>query len=173
MPDLDASRAECLVFTFKEGLLSKIAHDLKIRVGDFQLSSAEDGKLIATARADSLRVVTAMRAGSEAPSLLSAADKDKIAGNIRNEVLHSKKHPEIRFESNAIEGDGDERTVSGTLQLHGNERSVKVTAKRAGDHWVAELSLHQPDFGIKPYSAMLGTLKVQPNVTVRVSVPVG
>jgi len=30
MPRYDQTQAECLVFTFKEGLLSKIAHDLKV-----------------------------------------------------------------------------------------------------------------------------------------------
>ena len=39
------------------------------------------------------------------------------------------------------------------------------------DDWVAELKLHQPDFGIKPYSAALGALKVKPDILVRVSVP--
>ena len=41
----------------------------------------------------------------------------------------------------------------------------------AADILVAEVSLHQPDFGIKPYSAMLGTLRVKPDVTVVVSLP--
>jgi hypothetical protein len=36
---------------------------------------------------------------------------------------------------------------------------------------VAEIKLHQPDFGIKPFTAALGALKVKPDVVVRVSVP--
>jgi len=36
---------------------------------------------------------------------------------------------------------------------------------------VAEVPIHQPDFGIKPYSAMLGALKVKPDLVVRCSVP--
>jgi len=31
--------------------------------------------------------------------------------------------------------------------------------------------LHQPDFGIRPYSAMLGTLRVDADVVVRVVIP--
>jgi hypothetical protein len=34
---------------------------------------------------------------------------------------------------------------------------------------VAEFRIDQRDFGIKPYSAMLGTLKIKPEVVVRVS----
>jgi hypothetical protein len=40
-----------------------------------------------------------------------------------------------------------------------------------GDRWVTDLKLHQPDFGIKPFSAALGALKVKPDVIIRVSVP--
>jgi hypothetical protein len=36
---------------------------------------------------------------------------------------------------------------------------------------VVELKLHQPDFGIKPFSAALGALRVKPDVMIRVSVP--
>jgi hypothetical protein len=38
---------------------------------------------------------------------------------------------------------------------------------------VSEVRVHQPDFGIKPYSAALGALKVQADVTVKVSAPAG
>ncbi len=37
--------------------------------------------------------------------------------------------------------------------------------------WTAEVRLQQPDFGIRPYRAMLGTLRVQPDVLIRMSVP--
>ena len=32
MPKYDENQAECLIYTFKDGLLSKVAHDLKIKV---------------------------------------------------------------------------------------------------------------------------------------------
>ena len=35
MPHYDATTAECLVLTYKEGLLSAVAHDLEIRVARF------------------------------------------------------------------------------------------------------------------------------------------
>src|SRR4051812_4209200 len=34
---IDPASAECLVYTFKEGLLSAVAHDLKIRVERFEI----------------------------------------------------------------------------------------------------------------------------------------
>ena len=58
----DASTAEVLVFTFKEGLLSPLAHDLKLRVTRFSLEVAETSDSVA-AEFDprSLVVLTAMK----------------------------------------------------------------------------------------------------------------
>ena len=37
MPRYTQNEAEALVFTFKDGLLSKVAHDLKIRINRFSV----------------------------------------------------------------------------------------------------------------------------------------
>ena len=55
--------------------------------------------------------------------------------------------------------------------LGGRSKALTIEARRDAGRWVAEVLLHQPDFGVKPYSAMLGTLKIKPDVRVRVSVP--
>lgn len=172
MPTHDASTAECHVFTFKEGMLSAVAHDLRIRVGRFTLAIDEEtGSIDARFFADSLRVDCAMKDGREAFGTLRDGQRRDIEANIVDDVLHARRHPEIAFRSTRVEGEGDERRIEGTLALHGVERPIRTTARRQGGRWVAEVELHQPDFGIKPYSAMLGTLKIRPTVRVRVSVP--
>ena len=40
VPHFDASSAECLVLTYKEGLLSAVAHDLRIRVTRFDVEAS-------------------------------------------------------------------------------------------------------------------------------------
>ena len=40
MPKFDAKSAEVLLFSYKDGLLAKVAHDLKMRVDEFSI----DGK---------------------------------------------------------------------------------------------------------------------------------
>jgi hypothetical protein len=45
----------------------------------------------------------------------------------------------------------------------------ELRGKRTGT--TAEFSFDQRDFGLKPYSAMLGTLKVKPVVRVKVTLP--
>ncbi|MCX4243712.1 YceI family protein [Paraliomyxa miuraensis] len=179
MPRYDATTAECHVFTFKEGMLSAIAHDLRIRVARFTIDiDAATGAIEARLSADSLRVDCAMKDGREDHGALRDGHKREIEDNIASNVLHVRKHPEIVFRSTKVEGGGlqdagDERRIDGALSLHGKDRPLRATARRHDDRWVAEVELHQPDFGIKPYSALLGTLKIRANVRVRISVPAG
>ncbi len=171
MPTYTATDAECLVFTFKEGLLSKVAHDLKIRVTSFQLSvdeSAVKGSFDPT----SLQVVCARRDGQDDQNALSDGDKAKIEQNIRKDVLEAKRHGAITFASTEVSRNGDHATVRGDLTLHGVTRAISARVTREEDWWTTEVRLHQPDFGIKPFTAMLGTLKVQPDVRVQLRVPV-
>ena len=169
---LDADRVECHVFTFKEGVLSAVAHDLKIRVEKPSLTLDPSARTLqARFETNSLRVVCAMRDGREDPSALSASDRHKIEETLRDEVLHTSRHPEVTARATWTSASSDRARVEGTLTLHGASRPFTSEARAEGGRWVVEVRLHQPDFGIKPYSAMLGALKVKPDVIVRVSVP--
>ena len=169
---LDADRVECHVFTFKEGVLSAIAHDLKVRVEKPSLTLDPSARTIeARFEANSLRVVCAMRDGREDPSVLSASDRHKIEENLRDEVLHTSRHPEVTAKATWTSSASDRARIEGTLHLHGVSRPFSGEARAESGRWTVEVRVHQPDFGIKPYSAMLGTLKVKPDVIVRVSVP--
>ena len=140
---------EAFVFTFKDGVLSALAHDLKIRI-----TKAELNDKVATFDAASLRVESA---GGPLPKTFYG----EIEKNIREDVLHSAKFPVIRFEASDVGADA----ITGKLTLHGVTREIRVARK--GD--VVEYELDQRDFGIKPYTAMLGTLKVKPVVKVQVT----
>jgi hypothetical protein len=48
---------------------------------------------------------------------------------------------------------------------------VAFTAERQGDRAIARLTLNQPDFRIKPFRAMMGALRVKPEVLLEVSAP--
>lgn len=172
MARFDAYNSECLVFSFKEGLLAPIAHDLKLRVERFSIE-VDDAthEIKATFDPSSIQVVCAQVEGREDPSALSKSDKKKIHDNVIKDVLHVRKNPEIRFESTNVVPRGEGFAVEGTLHLHAKSRTIQTSIRADGDRWVSEVQVHQPDFGIKPYSAALGTLKVKPDVLVRVSVP--
>jgi polyisoprenoid-binding protein YceI len=165
-------RAECLVFTYKDGMLSAVAHDLKLRVGRFTVEVADDASAVdARFDARSLEVVGAMRHGAGAAGGPSARDRHTIESNLKKDVLAADRYPEIRFVSSSVARDGDRAIVQGTLTLHGRARPLTVEARRSDGRWRARVTLRQPDFGIKPYSAMLGTLRIKPEVIVEISLP--
>lgn len=172
-PRFHPDNADVLVFTFKEGLLSAMAHDLKIRVTRFSIHVDETTNAIeATFDPASLRVVTAMKDGAEAHGALSDSDRKKIEGNIVDDVLEARKFPEIRFVSSSVEEDeGTGYRVRGKLTLHGKTQDVSFVSRTDGEGQVAQIEIHQPSFGIQPYSALLGTLKIKPDVLVNVALP--
>jgi len=163
--------SSCRVLTYREGLLSALGHDLELAVTRFDVRVDETARTVdASFDAMSLRVVRALRDGAEVA--LSEGDRETIEDNVRRHVLDADRHPEIRYRSSHVvdvEGGFD---VGGTLALHGTERDVAVQLRRAGDRYLAEVRLEQPDFGIRPYSALLGALKVRPGILVRLAFPV-
>ena len=172
MARFDAYNSECLLFSFKDGLLARLAHDLKLKVERFSIEVDDTTHQIkATFDPSSIEVVCAQVDGRDDPSTLSKGDKKKIYDNATKDVLRVRKYPEIRFESTNVVERGDGFAVEGTLQMHGKSKTIQTSVRAAGDRYTAELKLHQPDFGIKPYTAAFGALKVKPDVLVRVSVP--
>lgn len=162
MARLDSSAVEVHVFTFKEGLLSAVAHDLDLRVGRCTVD-AEGDLIRGEFDTSSLQVVSAMKDGAVSDAL-STSMKADIEKNIVHDVLESRRHPTARFQAKRVESS----QVEGELTLHGVTRPVRG-ARRSEAGWdVAEFRFDQRDFGIKPYSAMLGTLKIKPEVLVRV-----
>jgi polyisoprenoid-binding protein YceI len=172
MARFDAYNSQCLVFSFKDGLLARLAHDLKLQVERFSIEVDDSTRQIkATFDPSSIQVVCAQIDGRDDPSTLSKGDKKKIHDNVTKDVLRVRKYPEIRFESTNVVERGEGFAVEGTLQMHGKSRNLQASVRADGDFWVTELRLHQPDFGIKPYTAALGALKVKPDVLVRLRMP--
>jgi len=172
MARFDAYNSECLVFSFKDGLLARLAHDLKMQVERFSIEVDDSTREIkATFDPSSIAVVCAQVEGHADSATLSKGDKKKIYDNITKDVLRVRKYPEIRFDSTNVVARGEGFAVEGQLQMHGKSKNIQASIRAAGDRWVTEIRVHQPDFGIKPYTAALGALKVKPDVLVRLSVP--
>lgn len=160
----DASTAECLVYTYREGLLSAVGHDLCLRVDRFAVEvtgAPEAPDILARFDAASLRATGAV----------SPSDARKIEHNAADDVLAARRFPTIEFRSTRVVRDGERARIEGQLTLHGVTRPLVADALADASDWRAELRLDQRDFGIKPFSAMLGTLRVRPEVLVRIRVP--
>ncbi|MFO0726534.1 MAG: YceI family protein [Myxococcota bacterium] len=175
MPRLDATSARCEIFTLKEGLLSRVAHDLRIAVDRFTVELSDDRQSVtASFEPQSLRVVTAVVNGKDSPGALSSSDRAKIEETLQNDVLETRRFPEIRFRSSEIRPTDRGYHLQGELKLHGVSRRLSAevlreTTPEGREKLSFEVSLHQPDFGIKPYTAAFGTLRVQADLRVSMS----
>lgn len=178
MPTFNESSVECRIFTFKEGALSALAHDLELDVDPFTLEIEAIGagryKLLARFPVESVGALHAMKDGQPTDQL-SESDLRKIDQTIAKEVLDGRRYPEIVYEGTATANGDDEGadgfTLTGELTLQGRRRPLTMTAHLQEGRMRVETTLHQPDFGIQPYRALLGALKLRPDVKVRVSMP--
>lgn len=169
---LDSSRGELLILTGVAGPAAKTGHRLTIAMRTWQASVDWSGKQPAsvelTVTVDSLEVLKGE--GGVAPLL------GPELGIIRSNALKSldaKKFPQIRFAATDItEASGGYR-LSGTVQIHGKTRPqiVDLSVEDRGDVWAmsAEVAVTQTDFGVKPYSLLMGAVKVADEVTIRFS----
>ncbi len=158
------------VLTFKEGLLSKVAHDLLLRVERFDVET--DGQHVsARFYPASLVVVDAMRDGQLQPGTLGERDKSEITGNIRSKILRVDEHPEVTFE-----GEGREREtghhLEGALRMVGQVHPVAFEARARDGRLQGEVELVPSRWGIKPFKALLGAIKLRDRVVVRFDLPV-
>jgi polyisoprenoid-binding protein YceI len=100
---------------------------------------------------------------------LSAPEKAMVRSNALR-VLGAGRFPEIRFTADAIERTGDGYRLSGQLQIHGKVRAhvIDLRTEDLGDSWrmSAETTLRQSDYGVKPYSLLMGSVRVADDVTV-------
>ena len=167
-----AAESSFTVFVAKDGMLARMAHDHNIGVKGFSgkvtipNSSASAGTLELDADARSLVIL----------DQISAKDKTEITNNMNTYVLESAKFPKLTFRSTSISnfsqnGNNANFTVNGDLTLHGTTKrvAIPVSVAQTGSSLRAtgQYTLRQTDFGIKLYSAMLGSIKVKNEVVIR------
>jgi polyisoprenoid-binding protein YceI len=159
------------VRTKRGGAAAKAGHDLLIEVGSWEgtLQLAEDpaASFIAlTADAGSMRVLQ----GTGGMTKLGDDDKDGIKQTIDEDIL---KGCTVTFESSAVRPSGNGSDgglqVDGEVELLGRRAPVSFALRiEDGGHLTGSATVKQTDHGIKPYSALFGTLKVADEVEVAV-----
>jgi polyisoprenoid-binding protein YceI len=168
------STHQVLLFTFKEGVLSRIAHDLRLHVGRFTIVRSGD-ELVAEFVAGSIVVDGVMHGSRFDPGGLGDRDRRKIAETIRTEILHTRAHPSIVFRGTlaAGAGMGDRIRVDGTLELLGVRRPVSLVAVREGERVRGSVTLTPSEFGIRPYKALAGAIRLRDRVRVDLDLDAG
>lgn len=160
---------ELRVYTFREGALAAVGHDLALRATRWRVELRPEARTVtATVEAASLEVLCARSHGADDHGALSAGDRAKVAATARDEILRAGRYPELRFEGR-WEGD-DPRAVDGALTLRGVTRPLTVRVRREGPRVVIDATLAPSAWGIAPYRAMLGALRVQDDVRIAWSI---
>ncbi len=170
------SESSFWVYVEKAGLLSGLAHNHEIGVKSFSgrivvpEAGASGGSLELDVNAQSLMVL------DKKPS---EEDKKKIYSSMHSEVLESAKYQKISFKSASVSdlkktGDGYGFTLNGDLTLHGVTKRIAVpvnaTITPQQLRAIGKYTLRQSDYGIKPYSAAGGTIKVKNEVVVNFNI---
>ena len=158
-----------LLHTKRTGVASKVGHDLTLEVAAWSAEAEipepadpSSGRVAATLDLSSIQV----RAGSGGVVPLTDRDRREIEANTR-QLLAIDRYPTATFASDRISVTDTEATVNGVLSLHGSRAPVRLYVRQvAPDQLLAEASVAQTAFGVKPYSAFLGALRLRDEVSV-------
>lgn len=161
--ELGPANARLTVFTKRTGAIAKAGHDLTIEVtswkGTLDLGDRPSASLVVDS--SSFKVL----AGHGGVQKLGDEDKRGIEQTIDEEVLLKR---EIKFESSDVKVDGNRLSISGDLTLMTNTHPLTFELEVGDDGRVTGGAVvKQTAWGMKPYTALFGTLKVADEVEVR------
>jgi polyisoprenoid-binding protein YceI len=155
-----------LIKTGRTGLGRRAGHDLTIEVAGWEAIATVDpadpgaSSVTVTVDVDSLVI----REGGGGVKPLSDGDRAEIKRVIQREILQTSRHPAITFQSTQVTGTPESFEIEGELTIRDLTRPVTVHGSVAGDEVRGGATVIQSRFGIKPYSAFFGALKLADEV---------
>jgi polyisoprenoid-binding protein YceI len=166
---LNASDGGLLVRTGVTGRAAKMGHRLTIAMNSWQATVRwDDGEPVAaelTVDVESLQVSH----GEGGLMALSGPEK-ALARSHALKSLDAGRFPRIRYRVDDIQRTGDGYRLGGMLEIHGKsrERVIDLRVDDLGEAWrmSCEADVRQTEFGVKPYSMLMGAMKVADTVTV-------
>ncbi|WP_420714683.1 YceI family protein [Mycobacterium sp. Aquia_213] len=165
---LDAADGELRLRTGVKGRAARMGHRLTIAMARWtatvRWAGADPVAAELTVEADSFGVLSS-QGGVKG---LSGPEKALVRSNALSS-LGADRFPEIRFTADAIEKTENGYRLSGTLEIRGKRREhvIDLHTEDLGDSWrmSAESTVRQSDYGIKPYSLLMGSVQVADDVT--------
>jgi len=161
-------RSLVTVFTYKvRNKLAAVAHDLELHTNDISGSVEVTGDKV------EVDVTIGLWDLSVRDGILSRLEKAECERLMRKKVLGREGDAKARFVGSG-EASGESATVKGRLTLlEGRTRDVSVECHLEPDgdgrHVVTlRQALLQTDYGIKPYTALMGALKLQDNIDIEI-----
>lgn len=159
------------VLTFKDGLLSRLGHDLQLSLAQFELTIDQrqvDGRFMT-------RTITVDGAAREGGGVdrfaLSERDKTEIHEAISAKVLLADRYPEAHLDATLTFKGEHELLLRGMLELVGQAREIELAIERRDGRLRGSTVLVPSRWGIAPYKALLGALRLQDRVEIRFDLP--
>ncbi|HJV09250.1 MAG TPA: YceI family protein [Acidimicrobiales bacterium] len=151
---------------------AKLAHDLILSPRSWRGTLNVDADNPAASSAELAIDARSIEILESVGGVMSLSDKDKgkIAKNMEEDVLQSNKFPELTFASTSVSGAAPNFNVAGNMTIRGTTRPVNVALNVNGAQVSAKTSISQKDFGIKPFSAMMGAIKLRDDVDFELTV---
>ena len=169
--NLSEKNGELLLLTDVTGRAAKTGHRLTIRMNSWKaVAVVNDGRPTAVDLAvdvDSMEVLS----GEGGMKPLSGAEK-KVARANALKSMNAKKHKTVNYYSTDVEDDGSTFRIGGTLSINGVDRSHPLTVNVNDKTFSCETVVDQTNFGIKPFSLMMGSLKVADKVEISITATV-
>ena len=166
---LGPSSGQLLIRTGVAGPAAKTGHRLTIAMQSWQATVDWKGttpvRVDLTVDVDSLEVLK----GEGGVTPLTGPEKGIVRLNALKS-LDAKKFPHIRYTAGEVSEIPDGYRLSGAVEIHGKSRpvSVDVAVEDRGEVWAvtAQTVVTQTDFGVKPYSLLMGAVKVADQVAI-------
>jgi polyisoprenoid-binding protein YceI len=159
---LGPDNATLRVKTGRSGAASAAGHDLTIEVTSWEatLDVSDSPSLSLTADPTSLQVLE----GKGGMKALDDGDKADIRKSIDKDVLKKKG---IAFNSTSVDQSDGGLAVQGDLEMVGKTAPVQFNLTVGDDGALSgSAKIKQTAWGVKPYSALFGALKVNDEVEV-------
>jgi polyisoprenoid-binding protein YceI len=151
-----------LIRTSRTGLGRKAGHDLTIEVtrwsGEAAVDTSEPANSSVTVEIEVGSFEVRDGVGGVKP--LTDSDRAEIKKVLQGKILHTGEHPVITFRSTDVEGTPESFTIGGDLTIMGETQPVTVRGQAAADRLSGGATVVQSRWGIKPYSALFGALKL-------------
>ena len=149
-------------------MLSRAAHDLALRLERFAVTL--DGEALrAEFELGSLFVEGPVESGAIRAERFDVATRSEIERAMHEHILDTRRHPTARFTGSAVPTDSG-FDVSGKLELVGRSEPLSFAVRCAGAVFRAEFELVPSRWGIEPYRALFGAIRLRDRLRVAIAV---
>lgn len=165
------------VMTTAAGSAARLGHDLTLELETWSGSLEVDADDLTRSRANVTGDIGSLHVVDARNGIKSLSDKDRrdIVGSLRK-VLQAERHPRLTATITDVQGQGEQGTAGGELEIAGRavptQWAVTLTSGPGVTVVHATGQVQHSSWGLKPYSTMLGQLKVADEVTVEVELRV-